>query len=78
MPPVKFDPLSPMAINGSLGGRPHKWPWFETPINGTFVMAAKSVESVRSSLSRARRLHRVDFRIERRLGPARYLVRRVA
>lgn len=60
------------------GGRPHKWPWFTTPVGGHFTMYAKNVESIRSTLARARRLYRVDFRLERRTGPARYLVRRVS
>lgn len=67
-----------MSSGGVLGGRPYKWPWFETPVGGSFVLAARSVESVRTTLSRARRLYRMDYRLERRVGPARYLVRRVA
>ena len=76
-----------MATNPPVGariGRPNKWPWLETDIGGTFVITAATPYSLKTTLSRTRRLYKRDFRVFRRLGhdkktgTGRYLIRRVA
>lgn len=61
-----------------IGGRPYKWPWLTTKVGHAFTLTAATPDSVRTTLSRTRRLYNVDFRMERRTGPSRYLVRRIA
>jgi hypothetical protein len=67
----------PLPPRGS-GGRPLKWPWLTTDVGHAFTLVASTPDSLRTTLSRTRRLYGVDFRMERRTGPSRYLVRRIA
>jgi hypothetical protein len=59
-------------------GRPFKWPWLTLAVGRSFVLEAQSMESVRTTLSRARRLWGVDYTLVKQEGKKKYRVRRFA
>ena len=44
-------------------GRPFVWPWLTTPVGRGFYLGAASRASAMSSVSRARRLWNVEYRL---------------
>lgn len=58
--------------------RPFKWPWLTLAVGRSFVINAKTIESVRSSVSRAGRLWDVKYTIVKAEGKGKYRLRRTA
>jgi len=58
--------------------RQFKWPWLTLSVGRSFVINAKTIESVRSSVSRAGRLWDVKYTIVKSEGRGKYRLKRVA
>lgn len=58
--------------------RPFKWPWISLSVGRSFVIDAKTIESVRSSVSRAYRLWDVKYTIVKPEGRGKFRLRRTA
>jgi hypothetical protein len=59
-------------------GAPFKWPWLTMSVGRSFVITAKTIESVRCSVSRAGRLWGVRYTIVKPEGRNKFRLRRVA
>lgn len=58
--------------------RPFKWPWLKLSVGHSFVINAKTIESVRSSVSRAYRLWDVKYTIVKEEKRGKFRLRRTA